>query len=75
VKNRKDLCEKLIPFFSRHPLHSSKNNDFQIFVQVLDIINRGEHLKPKGFKKIVELVFDSPKAKSKKYSKETLIIP
>ena len=74
VKNRKDLCTRLIPFFKKYPIHSSKNNDFQIFVQVLDIIKRGEHLKPKGFNKAVEIVFKSPKVKLKKYSKETLII-
>ena len=75
VKSRQDLHTKLIPFFKEHPLHSSRNNDFQTFVQVLEIINKGEHLKPKGFNKVVELVFRLPRAKSKKYSKEVLVIP
>jgi len=73
VKDRKDLEEKLIPFFMKHPLHSAKFEDFRIFVQVLDIILRGEHLKREGFKRIVELVFQSPKTGLKKYSREILM--
>lgn len=75
VKNRKDLCEKLIPFFKKHPLHSDKNIDFQIFVRVLDIINKREHLKRAGFNRVVKLVFNSPKTGLKKYSKEILLKP
>ena len=75
VKDRKDLHTKLIPFFKGHPLHSSRSNDFQIFVQVLEIINSGEHLKTLGFNKVVELVFRLPRTKLKKYSKKVLLIP
>ena len=73
VKDRKDLCEKLLPFFKKHLLHSAKNSDFQVFNQVLQIISRGEHLKREGFNKVVELVFKLPKAKFKRYSKEILM--
>jgi len=73
VKDRKDLSDRLIPFFIKHPLHSSKANDFRVFSQVLEIISRGEHLKREGFNEIVESVFKLPKAKFKRYSKEILI--
>jgi hypothetical protein len=73
VKDRKDLSDKLIPFFQKHPLHSSKNADFQIFVKVLDIIYKGEHLERQGFNKVVDLVFKSPKTGLKKYSKGILL--
>lgn len=75
VKKRKDLLEKIIPFFKKHPLHSSKNRDFQVFIQVLSIMNKGEHLKREGFNKVVEAVFKVPKTTLKKYSRETLYIP
>ena len=73
VKDRKDLSQKLIPFFRKHPLHSSKSEDLHIFVQVLDIIDKGEHLKREGFNKIVEIVFKSPRKTTKKYSRDMLI--
>ncbi len=73
VKDRKDLREKLLPFFRKHPLHSKKQNDFLTFAQVLEIINRGEHLKRQGFNKVVKIVFKSPKTNLKWYSKEALL--
>lgn len=73
VKDRKDLREKLIPFFKKHQLYSSKNIDFQIFARVLKLIDRGEHLKRPGFNKVVRMVFKSPKTGLKKYSKDVLM--
>lgn len=74
VKDRKDLREKLIPFFKKHPVHSYKNNDFLVFAKVIDIIESREHLKRKGFNKIVKLVHKLLKTSLKKYSKEDLLI-
>ena len=73
VKDRKDLRERLVPFFQRHPIRSQKANDFKVFTQVLDVIERGEHLAREGFNKIVELVHASPKVNLKRYSKEDLL--
>jgi len=73
VKDRKDLREKVVPFFKKHPVHSQKKNDFLIFMQALEIISKGEHLKRKGFKKVVNLAFQSPKTSLKRYSKNMLL--
>ena len=73
VKERKDLAEKVIPFFIKHPLHSKKQMDLELFAAVLEIISKGEHLKRKGFNRIVEMVFRQTDGKLKKYSKETLL--
>ena len=73
IKERKDLTEKVIPFFREHPLHSKKQADFEIFAQVLCMINRGEHLKRSGFNRIVALVFTQANTRLKKYSKEKLL--
>jgi hypothetical protein len=70
VKNRKDLKEKLIPFFKKHNLFTSKKEDFDIFDKTLSIIENGEHLKKEGFKKIVELVYSTKRVTNKRYSKE-----
>ena len=73
VKERKDLKEKVVPFFKEHPLYSGKQSDFEIFADVLDIIDKGEHLKREGFNRIVGLVFKQADTRFKKYSKETLL--
>jgi hypothetical protein len=73
IKERKDLIDKVVPFFNKHPLHSGKQADFQAFAKVLDIIKQGEHLRREGFDRIVELVFKRGNARYKKYSKEVLL--
>ena len=71
VKDRKDLKERLIPFFQKHPLHSGKRKDFMLFVKVLQLIEKGSHLKPEGFRKIANLVFQLPRSR-KRYLKEEI---
>jgi hypothetical protein len=73
VKNRRELTEKIIPFFKKNPLYTVKQQDFVIFTKVLDIIEQGKHLSKDGFKEIIELVFSSQKITNKRYSKEILI--
>lgn len=73
VKNRKDLQEKVIPFFENHPLHSAKNHDFILFKKVLEIIKEGKHLDKNGFRKIAELVFSTNRQTKKRYTKEMIL--
>lgn len=73
VKDRKELKEKLIPFFQTFPLYTSKRDDFEVFVEVLALIEQGKHLTKNGFKEIVELVFSTKRITNKRYSKETLL--
>jgi len=73
IKNRKDLEEKLIPFFKKHPLHSQKWEEFLVFTKVLALIKKGKHLQKEGFNKIVRLVFSLPRVTNKRYSKKILL--
>ena len=73
VKDRKDLKEKVIPFFDNNSLFTNKYQDFEAFKKVLTIIESGKHLQKEGFNKIVELVFNNQRATNKKYSKEELL--
>ena len=52
VRNRKDLLEKIIPFFERYPLLSAKKNDFKIFAKIVRMMSKGIHLQEKGLEKI-----------------------
>ena len=73
VKDRKELKEKLIPFFRKYSLYTSKRDDFEVFVKVLALIGQGKHLTKDGFKEIVELVFSTKRITNKRYSKELLL--
>ncbi|MBU2495265.1 MAG: LAGLIDADG family homing endonuclease [Candidatus Omnitrophica bacterium] len=73
IKDRKDLQEKLIPFFKKHSLYSQKAEEYLVFKQVLDTIKLKEHLNLNGFKKIVDLVFQLPRNTKKRYSKENIL--
>lgn len=55
VESLRDLTEVIIPHFNKYPLITQKQADFLLFKQVVEIMNRGEHLTPAGLQEIVNL--------------------
>ena len=56
VNNRIDLWRNVIPFFEKTPLRSpSKQRDFELFKQIMEIIQKNEHLVEEGYQRIVDL--------------------
>lgn len=49
------LNEIIIPFFTRYPLLTSKQINFELFKKVVDLMNQKEHLTIEGLKKIVSI--------------------
>ena len=46
VTDRKQLSEKIIPFFKENALKfSTKKRDFEIFCQIMKMVQAGNHLK------------------------------
>lgn len=56
VQNREDLKRVIIPFFQTYPLRTAKNEDFKKFVEVMEMVKRGEHINPSGLIKIANIV-------------------
>jgi hypothetical protein len=56
VRRRADLLETVIPFFQRHPLRSSKREDFEKFVRCVELVVAGLHRTPAGLIEIAEIV-------------------
>lgn len=53
VANRRDLVKKIIPFFRvNHLKLASRNNDFECFSRLVSMMERGDHLTPRGLKKM-----------------------
>jgi LAGLIDADG DNA endonuclease family protein len=55
VRNRRDLLERVIPFFERVPMLSAKHADFQKFAQVVRGMALGRHLTFTGFSELLKL--------------------
>ena len=45
VRSRKDLTEKIIPFFKEFRLKTAKLKDFQKFCKIIELMNQGKHLE------------------------------
>jgi len=56
VRSRKDLVEKIVPFFCQHQLKTAKKNDFQHFIAILKLMAKNEHLTFQGIKRIAAIV-------------------
>jgi hypothetical protein len=52
VRRRKDLLGRVIPFFERNPLLSSKQDEFITFASIVRSMESGEHLATEGFERL-----------------------
>jgi hypothetical protein len=52
VRGREHLLRHVIPFFMKHQLKTSKHQDFMKFRRVVMMMERGEHLTPRGFEEV-----------------------
>lgn len=56
VANRKNLKERIIPFFKINPLRfPSKRKDFKIFCRLVNLIDKGDHKTVLGLRRIYDL--------------------
>lgn len=49
---------KVVEFFQKHPLKTTKNIDFKKFAKVVRWMQEGKHLTKEGLKKIVETAME-----------------
>ena len=57
VRNLEVLRSKVIPFFQRYPFISSKRHDFEKFAKVVNLMNKGEHLRKDSLVTILKIAF------------------
>jgi hypothetical protein len=57
VRRRRDLLQRVIPFFERNPLLSDKREDFSTFASIVRAMEQGLHLNREGFTRLVCLAF------------------
>jgi hypothetical protein len=52
VRRRRDLVEKVLPFFERNPLLSCKQQEVVTFSKIVQRMIEGEHLSHAGFRQL-----------------------
>lgn len=57
VRNREDLTSRVIPFFQRNPLLSSKQDDFVKFSAIVTGLIGGRHRTKEGLAGLLEIAF------------------
>jgi len=73
VDSLRDLEEKILPFFERHPLRI-KADDFGLFARLVRAIRKKEHLDPDGFEQLVRLAYAmNAQGKQRKRSLEEVL--
>lgn len=56
VTNLKDINEIIVPFFKENPPQfPTKKTDFEVWCQILELMNAGKHLTNEGLEKVLEL--------------------
>jgi hypothetical protein len=58
VRRRRDLTERVIPFFMRNPLLSEKRENFEKFSDIVFEMEVGAHHTRSGFERLVRLAFE-----------------
>jgi hypothetical protein len=77
VGNNQSVIERVLPFFERFYFFSSfKKKNFSLFRRIAELVERGEHLNPEGFKKIVALreELNEGKGRKRKYNQDDVQI-
>jgi hypothetical protein len=55
VSKRSELLERIIPFFQRYPLRTSKRTDFETFARWMEVCAAERHLTRDGLIEIAEM--------------------
>lgn len=72
VRNLTDLVDKIIPFFEKYQLETTKKNDFKNFAEVCKSMKQGHHLNAKGVEEIIDKSFKMNESGKRKYTSEEL---
>ena len=55
VRKREDLLNIIIPFFQKNTLRTAKKENFEKFVECVEIMSRNEHIKSEGLFRLAEI--------------------
>ncbi len=73
VRSLPVIRDRIIPHFERYPLQSGKRRDFELFSQICELMDRGEHRRPRGLIEIVRLAGDMNPSGKRGYPPEAIL--
>lgn len=73
VRRLDDLLEKVLPHFEHHPLLSAKQQDVRLLKEVCLLMKKGEHVTPKGMKKVMTLAFQMNPSGKRRYKQKDIL--
>ena len=65
VRGKKDLLQRIVPFFIEYPLKSEKRAVFESFRRVLEMMREGDHLAPQGVDRIRRIAGEMNRGRSR----------
>ena len=68
-----DIRSKIIPHFRKHPLLSSRAQDFKRFEKICEMIDKKRHLTENGLLEIMTITEETQTSKRRIYKKEDII--
>ncbi len=69
IESRRDMLTKVIPHFIKYPLRTAKAEDFNLFRQIVELMEKKEHSSKDGLTQIIMLAFQmNPHGKNRKYT-------
>lgn len=71
VRTRRDLKEKVIPFFSKYKLKTAKYSDFNKFSMIISMMERGKHKEDSGIRDIAKIIENMNRKKKSQYLKSS----
>jgi len=74
VRSLPDLKDKIIPFFKENPLRTNKSKDFDLFCEIMDLIEKREHLTIQGITKIANVAMRMNRKVKPKFLESPLTI-
>ena len=57
VRDRNDLATKVVPFFRKYGLRTTKRADFERFALIVEMMKAGRHLNLEGLREILRIAF------------------
>jgi len=73
VRSIHDLCTRIIPHFKQFPLQGKKQNDFQIFAEICDLIYQSKHLNSKHLRHIITESYRMNESGTRRYKQAELL--
>ncbi len=75
VSNIEGLINFVLPHFEKYPLLTQKKVDFDLFVKIVQIINKKEHLTLKGLQEIINIKSSLNLGLSRKLPENFKVVP